>query len=120
MTVETDRQAAMAGGFFVPAASAANTDRVPDREAILALADGSVWRGWSVGPARAVTGRVHIAGALVLVEGDVVGALRGVDLGALEAHLSATAAGRGPGTMGCLAAPGAILPIHVEVARAVA
>ena len=67
-----------------------------------------------------MTGRVHIAGALVLVEGDVVGALRGVDLGALEAHLSATAAGRGPGTMGCLAAPGAILPIHVEVARAVA
>lgn len=112
----TDRPPAVAGGFFAPDADEPDADRA----AILALADGSVWRGWSVGPARAVSGHVQLAGELVLVEGEVVGVLRGVDVAALARHLARTASGQGPGTMACLTAPGAILPIHVEVARAVA
>jgi hypothetical protein len=125
MTDVTDRQAAVAGGLPAPG-SAESEALVPDRQvtgavqAVLALADGSVWRGWSVGPARAITGRVRVAGDLVLVEGDAVGILRGVDVAGLDGHLSETAAGQGPGAMGYLAAPGAILPIHVEVARAIA
>jgi len=116
MTDSIARRADVAGGFF--AADADEPDA--DRAAILALADGSVWRGWSVGPARAVTGHVEIKGDLVLVQGDVVGAVRGVDVAALGLHLAETASGQGPGTMACLTAPGAILPIHVEVAKAIA
>ena len=116
MTDVTDRRASMAGGFFLPDAGEPEADRAT----ILALADGSVWRGWSMGPARAVSGHVRIAGDLVLVEGDVVGAVRGLDVAALERHIAATALGQGPGTMACLTAPGAILPIHAEVAKAVA
>jgi hypothetical protein len=118
LTESIDRQTAVApvaGGLFAP-----ESVGEADREAILALADGSVWRGWSVGPARAVTGSVEIAGDLVLVHGDVVGALRGVDLAALERHLVNVTPGQGPGTMACLTAPGAILPIHAEVAKAIA
>lgn len=111
-----DRLTDTVGGFFAPDADEPDADRA----AILALADGSVWRGWSVGPARAVAGRVAIRGDLVLVEGDVVAAVRGVDVAALGRHLSETAAGQGPGTMACLTAPGAVLPIHVAVARAIA
>jgi hypothetical protein len=122
LTESIDRQTAappVAGGLFAPEPDG---DAYPeaDRQAILALADGSVWRGWSVGPARAVTGSVEIAGDLVLVHGDVVGAVRGVDLAALERHLVEVAPGQGPGTMACLTAPGAILPIHAEVAKAIA
>jgi hypothetical protein len=123
LTESTDRQAAVAGGFFAPKSdreAKSETDVGTDREAILALADGSVWRGWSVGPARAVTGSVEIAGDLVLVHGDVVGAVRGVDLAALEQHLVNVTPGQGPGTMACLTAPGAILPIYAQVARAIA
>lgn len=116
MTDSTDRWADVAGGLFAPDADEPDADRA----AILALADGSVWRGSSVGPARAVTGRVRIAGDLVLVEGDVVAAVRGVDVEALGQHLTDTAPGQGPGTMACLTAPGAVLPIHVQVARAIA
>lgn len=118
MTHTTDRLAPVAGGFFAPETPEA--EPAPERAAILALADGSAWRGWSVGPARAVNGRVQVAGELVLVEGDVLGVLSGVDVDALEEHLAHSASGHGPGTMGYLTAPGAILPIHVEVARAVA
>jgi hypothetical protein len=116
MTESIDRRADVAGGFFAPDVQEPDADRA----AILALADGSVWRGWSVGPARAVSGRVHVAGELVLVEGDVAGMLRGVDVAALEHHLAATASGQGPGTMAYLTAPGAILPIHETVAKAIA
>jgi hypothetical protein len=115
MTDVDDRQADVAGGLFVPDA----TEPDLDRAAILALADGSVWRGWSVGPARAVSGQVQVSGELVLVEGDVVGVLGGIDVDALQQHLAAVSA-HGPGTMAYLSAPGAVLPIHVEVARAVA
>jgi hypothetical protein len=136
LTESIDHQAAVpsvAGGLFapetaLPEAEQVDADRPADREAhrdalreaILALADGSVWRCWSVGPARAVTGPVAIAGDLVLVHGDVVGVVRGVDVVALEQHLSEVGPGQGPGTMACLTAPGAILPIHAEVARAIA
>jgi hypothetical protein len=122
LTESIDHQTAVprvAGGLFAPE-SDRDGDLEADREAILALADGSVWRGWSVGPARAVTGSVEIAGDLVLVHGDVLGAVRGVDLAALERHLVDVAPGQGPGTMACLTAPGAILPIHAEVAKAIA
>lgn len=115
MTDSTRRSPSVAGGFFVPDAIEPDTDR----SAILALADGSVWRGYSVGPARAVSGQVQISGELVLVEGDVVGVLRGIDVAALGHHLAATVH-QGPGTMAYLSAPGAVLPIHIEVARAVA
>jgi hypothetical protein len=116
MTDVTDRQASVAGGLFVPDAIEPDADQA----AILALADGSVWRGYSVGPARAVSGQVQVAGDLVLVVGDVVGALRGVDVAALQDHLASVATAQGPGTMAYLSAPGAVLPIHVAVARAVA
>jgi hypothetical protein len=116
MTESPDRPPSVAGGLFVPDAQEPDADRA----AVLALADGTTWRGWSVGPARAVGGRVRIAGELVLVEGEVVGVLRGVDVVALGRHLADTAAGQGPGTMAYLTAPGAILPIHETVARAIA
>ena len=116
MTDLTDRQADVAGGFFAPDADEPDLDRA----AILALADGSVWRGWSVGPARAMSGHVQVAGELVLVEGETVGVLRGIDVDALQQHLADRAAGHGPGTMAYLSAPGAVLPIHEHVARAVA
>jgi hypothetical protein len=121
MAHTTDRPATLAGGPFVFGRSAA-APLQPGAEnaAILALADGSVWRGWSVGPARAVSGSVQVSGELVLVEGDVVGVLRGIDVDALQEHLAATMPGQGPGAMAYLTAPGAVLPIHAEVARAVA
>ncbi len=110
-----DRQAAVAGGVFMSDAREPGADR----GAILALADGSVWRGWSLGPARALTGQVEIKGDVVLVQGDVVAVVRGIDVQALERHLGETAAGQGPGTMACLTAPGAVLPIHAAVAQAI-
>lgn len=119
MTESIDRQASVAGGPSMPDTIAPGPDQ-PARPAVLALADGSVWRGWSVGPARAMSGRVRIRGDLVVVEGETVGVLRDVDVAALERHLSAAAPGQGPGTVGYLGAPGAILPIHVAVARAIA
>jgi len=116
MSEPFDRRADVAGGVFVPDA----TEPDADGAAILALEDGSVWRGRSVGPARAVTGRVRVEGDLVMVEGDVVAAVRGLDVAALESHLARSAPGQGPGTLACLTAPGAVLPIHVAVARAIA
>lgn len=116
MTESNDRRADVAGGPFVSDAQ----EREVDRAAILALADGSVWRGWSLGPARAVAGRVQVKGDVVLVHGDVVAAVRGIDVHELERHLVATSPGQGPGSLACLTAPGAVLPIHVTVAQAVA
>src|SRR3989304_1946034 len=93
MTDLTDRQADVAGGFFAHDAHEPDLDRA----AILALEDGSVWRGWSVGPARAMSGHVQVAGELVLVEGETVGVLRGIDVDALQENLAARGAGHGPG-----------------------
>jgi hypothetical protein len=116
MTESHDRQATVAGGVFM----SDHQEPGADRGAILALEDGSVWRGRSVGPSRAVTGRVEIKGDVVLVQGDVVAVVRGIDVAALHHHLAAAAPGQGPGTMACLTAPGAVLPIHAAVARAIA
>jgi hypothetical protein len=116
MTDSIDRQAAVAGGLVVSDVQ----EPGEDQGALLALEDGSVWRGSSVGPSRAVTGRVEIRGDAVLVQGDVAAVVRGIDVRALKRHLGETAAGQGPGTMACLTAPGAVLPIHAAVAQAIA
>lgn len=116
MTDYGDRQADPAGGPFMSGAG----DPETGRPAILALADGSVWRGRALGPSRAVTGHVSVRGDTVVVRGEVMAVVEGIDVHALASHLSETTPGQGPGTLACLTAPGAVLPIHVRVAQAIA
>lgn len=116
MDVRTlDRQAIGAGGRSMPGGSSPR--EAP--EALLALEDGSVWRGRSVGSPRAVTGRVSIAGDLVIVDGPEIGLLQGVDVEQLVHHLVGPT-GSGVVAYGCITAAGASLPQHATVAVALA
>jgi hypothetical protein len=112
---ELDRQASEAGGFLVdPSSSMAGGSA----EALLVLADGSVWHGWSARTSRAVTGEVSVVGDVALVGPE--GRLSGLPGALFQAHLaSAGSAGPGVGIRGCLTAAGATTPHHAKVALAV-
>lgn len=112
-----DRQAPGAGGRFVPRPSEP-PEKLP--EALLALTDGSIWRGRSVGTPAVVAGPVSIVGEVVVVKGREVGLLRDVETAALARHLAAASATGGGTARGCLTAAGATLPHHAAVALAVA
>ncbi|MGA2512972.1 MAG: hypothetical protein ABSG37_05080 [Candidatus Limnocylindrales bacterium] len=109
-----DRQAEPAGGFLVPSEASQG-----NREALLALSDGSVWRGRSVGSPGAATGDVRLVGRLVAV--GEAGLLSGLDLTSFQGHLrSLHHAGEIAAPRGCITAAGATIPLHAAVALAVA
>jgi hypothetical protein len=112
---ELDRQAAEAGGFLVGPSSHAAQGAA---EALLVLADGSVWRGWSDTTSPAVAGEVRVVGEVALVGAE--GRLSGLHSASFQAHLaSARSAGQGVGVRGYLTAAGAATPLHAKVALAV-
>jgi hypothetical protein len=112
---ELDRQASEAGGLLVDPSSAVGGAKA---EALLVLADGSVWHGWSARTSRAVAGEVSVVGDVALVGAE--GRLSGLRGAAFEAHVaSAGSAGPGIGIRGCLTAAGATTPHHAKVALAV-
>jgi len=109
-----DRQADPAGGIFAPAGGLQCSG-----EAILALSDGSVWKGRSVGSPAAATGTVRLVGRLVAV--GETGLLSGLDLASFQRHLrSLPGAGEMATLRGCITAAGATIPLHAAVALAVA
>lgn len=112
---ELDRQASEAGGFLVDPSSPAAGGSA---EALLVLADGSVWHGWSARTSRAVAGEVRVIGDVALVGTE--GRLSGLRGASFEAHLArAGSAAAGVGIRGCLTAAGATTPHHAKVALAV-
>ncbi len=115
-TIFLDRQPRTAGGPFV---TPARRDAMATAEALLVLADGSVWHGSTVPTTAAVEGEIRIVGDVVLV-----GAAGRLDVRA-PASLRAHLAGLRPNALssrirGCLTASGATTPIHAKVALAVA
>jgi hypothetical protein len=88
---------------------------------LLALHDGSLWTGRSIGALGPAWGRVRAVGGLVLVEGEAVVVLRDLEAVTPGAELwdsLETADGSPP--LGYATAPGATLPIHGSVALAIA
>lgn len=111
---ELDRQASKAGGFVVDSSPHAARGSA---EALLVLADGSIWQGWTTRTSPAVAGEVRVVGDVALVGTE--GRLSGLCTASFQAHLaSARSAGRGVGR-GCLTAAGATTPLHAKVALAV-
>lgn len=122
-----DRRTPGTGGRFVsPAIPPIESEAAPPctPEALLALADGSLWRGRSVGSPGPVAGTVRIAGDLVLVEGDSVVVLRDVEPVTpgleIRAALAAISTQELTCAQGFAAAAGATLPLHATVACAIA
>jgi hypothetical protein len=112
---ERDRQASEAGGFVVDSSYHAARGTA---EALLVLADGSVWHGRSALTSAAVAGEVRVVGDVAQVGAE--GRLSGLRTASFQAHLaSARSAGRGIGIRGCLTAAGATTPLHAKVALAV-
>lgn len=113
-----DHRTLEAGGHFV---SSSNSPRAADQpEALLALEDGTLWRGEAVGSHGPVSGPVRRLGDLVVVEGDCVAVLRNVRPVTFGADLDATlvAAADRP-IRGFVTAAGATLPLHGRVAHAI-
>lgn len=109
------RQAPPAGGFFVgPSAKAPRGTA----EALLILADGSIWRGWSARNTGAVAGDVTLVGDTALV-GDEA-RLTGPGWASLLAHLIDARVQGQRDIRGCMTAPGATSPLHATVGLAVA
>ncbi len=112
-----DRRAPRAGGFVISGTPTA----ADGAEALLALADGSVWSVWRTDFTAAVTGSVRVAGARVLVGGCEVASLSDPEAARVARHLSqAPDRGVGAGPHGCVSAAGATTPVHRAVALAVA
>lgn len=110
-----DRQAGKAGGLLVPAAARP----AGDCEALLVLADGSVWRGRTTTSSLGAVGEIAIVGETALIGADAVAFDAEGPL--LRDHLAKThALGRGGKVRGYLMAAGAWTPIHALVACAVA
>ena len=88
-------------------------------DALLALADGSLWIGRDAERTKAVAGPVRLDGPVVIIGDDVAMILEDGDVASLGRRLEqARSAGRS--TRGCVVASGATLPIHEAVARAIA
>jgi hypothetical protein len=112
---ERDRRASEAGGFVVDSGSDPARGTA---EALVVLADGSVWRGWTTRTSPAAAGEVRVVGDVALVGAE--GRLSGLVKASFQAHLaSARSADRGIGIRGCLTAAGATSPLHAKVALAV-
>jgi hypothetical protein len=113
-----DHRAVEAGGHFVSATGEVRGR--PVLEALLALDDGTLWRGETVGSHGPVAGRVRRLGDLVLVEGEMVAVLRNVRAVTFGARLeTALPHDAEPGAQGFVTAAGATLPLHGRVARAI-
>jgi hypothetical protein len=122
-SVSGPRVAEAGGTAETPGAAAAphavETRHLP--EALLALEDGTLWRGEAVGSHGPVSGLVRRLGDLVIVEGDRVAVLRHVRPVTFGALLDATlAADRERPIRGFVTAAGATLPLHGRVASAIA
>ena len=112
-----DRRAPIAGGFVVSGSPTA----AGGAEALLALADGSVWSVRRADAAAAVTGSVRVVGVRVLVEGSEVASLAAPEAERVAQHLlKATDPSARGGPHGCVSAAGATTPVHRAVALAVA
>jgi hypothetical protein len=113
-----DHRTVEAGGRSFSAPRVAEARHVP--EALLALEDGTLWRGDAVGSHGPVSGDVRRLGDLVIVEGDCVAVLRDVRPVTFGARLdvSLAAADERP-VRGFVTAAGATLPLHGRVARAI-
>jgi hypothetical protein len=112
-----DRRAPNAGGPVVSGTPSA----AGGVEALLALADGSVWSVRRTALAAAVTGSVRVVGARVLVGGSEVASLSDREAARVAQHLWETAdPDVDDGPRGCVSAAGATTPVHRAVALAVA
>jgi hypothetical protein len=112
-----DRQAPISGARVVSGTPTA----AGGAEALLALADGSVWSVRRTDSAAAVTGSVRVVGARVLVGGSEVASLSDPEAARIAHHLSETTdPGVHGGPHGCVSAAGATTPVHRAVALAVA
>lgn len=113
----SDRRALEDGGLVVSASPIADGGV----EALLALADGSVWSVSRPDAAAAATGPVRIVGGRVLVADAEVASLSDPEAARVADHLSQSSApGDRVGPHGCVSAAGATTPVHRAVALAVA
>ena len=112
---------------FLPSTSAASSPTVAEPrqvpasrpDALLAMADGSLWFGRHAERATAVAGPVRLDGPAVIIGDRVAMVLQDGDVASLGQRLE-QARGAGRSTRGCVTAAGATLPIHEAVARAIA
>lgn len=89
--------------------------------ALLALADGTLWRGQSIGGPGPAHGKVRVVGELVLVEGENVAVLRNLEPLTPGARLDEALDPDGKRSVtGFAGASGATLPLHGSVACAIA
>jgi hypothetical protein len=128
-----DRRAGSLGGRFVapggassPAALAPRGAAAPPHGtsapwAFLALSDGTLWRGQSIGAPGPTHGTVRVVGDLVLVEGETVTVMRDLEPVTPGARLGASLDPGGERyVVGFAGATGATLPMHGSVACAIA
>lgn len=111
-----DRPPLPAGGLVVPGPDSVVADPA-DREALLVLSDGSVWRGLRVGAGGAAVGEVSWCAGFAAVGESTL--LNPRDSVLLERHLRA-AVSAGSRLHGCITAVGATTPLHAAVALAIA
>lgn len=88
-------------------------------DSLLALADGSLWLGWSGGHGASIAGAVELHGDRVSLDGRSAITLRMSDVPAFLDTLDRASAD-GLAVRGCVTARGATTPVHEAVARAVA
>ncbi len=108
------RQAESPGGSFCSPGGRSNA-----AEALLALADGSVWLTTRVCGSAPAIGAIDLVGEFVTVDQEEVATLPPSEARRLASYLASSE--RTSGVMhGCLAAPGATAPHHAVVALALA
>ncbi len=88
-------------------------------DSMLVLDDGSVWRGWDAPADSVLSGAVTLRGDRVFLDGTASITLRAADLAAFAGHIR-SADGMSGLSRGCVTPAGAVGPVHVAVARAVA
>ena len=103
----------------IPIGTAPRLSPVSNPDSLLALADGSLWLGWSTARGGSIAGEVELQGDRVSLDGRVAMQLRARDVTSFGEKLEGSRlAGRS--VVGYVTAPGATTNLHGAVARAIA
>lgn len=103
----------------IPIGTAPRLSPASSPDSLLALADGSLWLGWSASSGGSIAGAVELRGDRVSLDGRLAITLRTTDVSAFLDNLDRASAD-GRAVRGCVTARGATTPVHEAVARAIA